>query len=143
MNKYGNWQRTAGENLAYNGNAVKDPASIVTQLVIDTGVPSKGHRKNIFSTAFTIMGAAVGNHKQYSKMVCEDFAGGFSSSGSAQPAKVNAANPARSAAAKSAGCDGVVKVTRNGNMVTTRCTNFSGGWSQRTAYSPQMLMVLL
>ena len=31
------------------------------------------------------MGAAVGYHAKYKQMVCEDFAGGFSSTGSAKP----------------------------------------------------------
>ena len=42
-----------------------DPKEIVLQLIIDDGVKSRGHRKNIFDEKFTKVGLSVGPHKVY------------------------------------------------------------------------------
>ena len=74
INRYGKWDRAAGENIDYgNGSARK----IVTSLLVDDGVPSRGHRRNLLDKAFTLIGVAVGPHPVYRHMCVMDFAGAY------------------------------------------------------------------
>lgn len=63
--------KAAGENCSYG---IATPKEIVIQLLVDSGVESRGHRKNILSKDFTFAGAAIGPHKSYNVMCCIDFA---------------------------------------------------------------------
>lgn len=71
MNRYGNWSGTAGENIDYGNNI---PERIVMSLIIDDGVPGRGHRENIFNPNFNVVGIAVGTHKSYNYMCVMTFA---------------------------------------------------------------------
>lgn len=74
MERYGAWLKTAGENIDYgNQNARR----IVLSLLIDDGVPSRGHRANILNPDFKAVGIACGPHKRYRYMCVMDLAGGF------------------------------------------------------------------
>lgn len=59
-----------GENISYGSSIAED---IVLKLVIDDGVPSRGHMKNIMSSSFHRAGVAIGPHKQYRYMCTIDF----------------------------------------------------------------------
>ncbi len=74
MSRHGKWLKTAGENCAYGSGKARQ---IVIQLIVDDGVPSRGHRANIFNPAFTVVGIAVGRHPTYGFVCVMDFAGGF------------------------------------------------------------------
>lgn len=71
---HGEWMGRIGENIGYGP---QDPRSMVMQLIIDDGVPDRGHRKNTFSEAFTTAGVACGSHTRYGIVCVIDFAGGF------------------------------------------------------------------
>jgi len=64
----------AGEDIYYGSMS---PAEVVRQLIIDSGVPGRGHRTNIFTAGFKAAGAGCGRHTIYRSMCVIDFAGGF------------------------------------------------------------------
>jgi len=74
MKRYGQFLVTAGENIGYGP---KRGDFVVMGLIIDDGVPGRGHRKNIFNKAFKVVGIACGPHRGYGTMCVIDFAGGF------------------------------------------------------------------
>jgi|SRR5579872_5385419 len=59
------------ENCDY-GNA--DPLDIVMSLLIDDGIPSLGHRKNILHPGLNYVGIAIEKHKTYRMNCVMDFA---------------------------------------------------------------------
>jgi uncharacterized protein YkwD len=74
IERQGKWERSIAENIGY-GPA--DSRSMVMQLIIDDGVPGRGHRKNQFNPAFGTAGVACGPHSRFGNMCVIDFAGGF------------------------------------------------------------------
>lgn len=74
MERYGQWQQTAGENIAYGQNNAQ---RIVIGLLVDDGVPSRGHRKNILNTDFGVVGVSHGTHPKIRNVTVMDFAGEY------------------------------------------------------------------
>jgi uncharacterized protein YkwD len=76
LNRYGRWEISAGENISYGYH---DARTIVTSLLIDDGVPSRGHRKNLLNNSFSLVGVNIGPHRVYRDMCVMDFAAGYTS----------------------------------------------------------------
>lgn len=55
----------SAENLAYGYRHGRD---VVVQLLVDDGVPGRGHRKNLFKHELNASGVACGPHKTYRHM---------------------------------------------------------------------------
>jgi uncharacterized protein YkwD len=76
IDRYGKWNKCAGENISYGYN---DARKIIAALLIDDGVPSRGHRKNLLDNNFNHVGVDIGPHRVYGEMCVMDFAGGYTS----------------------------------------------------------------
>ena len=74
IERHGQWERQIAEDIGYGPS---DARNMVMQLIIDDGVPNRGHRTNIFSAAFDTAGVACGPHPRFGSMCVIDFAGGF------------------------------------------------------------------
>lgn len=81
ITRYGQGYTTAGENLAYGETTGR---GIVTQLLIDDGVPSRGHRTNIMNKGFLQTGVAFGTHPQFRTMCAITYAAGYVSNASTE-----------------------------------------------------------
>ena len=77
VNRYGRWRSTIAENMAFGQYGENDARTVVMQLLVDDGVPNRGHRSNIFDVAFTVVGVSCGPHVTYEAMCVVDYAGGY------------------------------------------------------------------
>jgi uncharacterized protein YkwD len=74
VERHGQWDRQLAENIGYGPTGARN---MVMQLIIDDGVPDRGHRKNTFSAAFRRAGVACGSHPRFGSMCVIDFAEKF------------------------------------------------------------------
>jgi uncharacterized protein YkwD len=74
MNRYGAWQRKVAENIAYGGRSAR---GVIVQLIVDDGVPDRGHRMNIFDPEYRVVGVGCGPHVRFGDMCVIDFAAGY------------------------------------------------------------------
>lgn len=72
--RHGTWLQTVGENIAYGP---EHGETIVVGLIVDDGVPVRGHRKTVFSPEYRVVGVAVGDHPGFGTMAVMVHAGGF------------------------------------------------------------------
>jgi hypothetical protein len=68
----GVWAGVAGETISYGQPT---PRMVVAQLVVDFGVPDRGHREVIFDSGFQAAGVGCGSHAAHGEMCVIDFAG--------------------------------------------------------------------
>jgi uncharacterized protein YkwD len=74
VNRYGTWRKAVGENIAY-GYATAE--GNIIGLIVDDGVPDRGHRHNIFNPDFRYIGVACGYHSYYDIMCVMNYAGDY------------------------------------------------------------------
>ena len=65
VNRYGKWSGRISENMSFGPETGRD---VVSALIVDDGVPSRGHRKNLFDPEVRLVGLACGTHKTYRRM---------------------------------------------------------------------------
>lgn len=68
----GVWAGLAAETISYGEGS---PRQVIRQLVIDSGVPSRAHRQDLFSRSYQLAGVGCGPHAAYGVMCVIDFAG--------------------------------------------------------------------
>ena len=68
----GVWAGLSAEDISYGYD---EPRAVVRQMIVDSGVPGRGHRRNIFSGSYSVAGVACGPHRTYRAMCVIDFAG--------------------------------------------------------------------
>jgi uncharacterized protein YkwD len=74
LDRLGRWQSRVAENISTGED---DPRLVVIQLLVDDGVPSRGHRKNLFDPDLHQAGAGAATHSQYGMVCVIDYADGF------------------------------------------------------------------
>jgi uncharacterized protein YkwD len=74
MERYGQWRGAVAENIAYGENPARE---VVLQLLIDDGVPSRGHRDALLEPDWGVSGVACGRHRNYGQMCVMDYAVGY------------------------------------------------------------------
>lgn len=70
MRRYARWTGT-GEVIAYGSDRAED---VVLHLIIDDGVPGRGHRRILFNPAYTLIGTACAPHPVWRTVCVLDFA---------------------------------------------------------------------
>jgi uncharacterized protein YkwD len=90
LNRYGKWSTLWGENISYGKATARE---IVLALIIDDGLSSRKHRKNIFNPTFSYTGAAYGPHAHYRSVCSIEFAAGFVERGQGPSETLVARNP--------------------------------------------------
>jgi len=76
--RYGTFSKF-GECLWYGSDA-HDARSIVLDLIIDDGVPSRGHRNGVLNPEYDTVGVAYGHHTTFGMMAAMEFACGWEGS---------------------------------------------------------------
>jgi hypothetical protein len=62
LRRHGRWERRAAELIQYGG---ADARTIVALLIVDDGVPRRGHRFALFDPDYRRVGIAFGPHARY------------------------------------------------------------------------------
>jgi uncharacterized protein YkwD len=70
VRRYDPGRRFLGENIAYGSSRARD---IVVDLLVDDGVPGRGHRENLLRKDFFTVGVAVGPHAKYGSLCVIDL----------------------------------------------------------------------
>ena len=76
VERYGEWDVSTGENIWF-GSARAAAIDVVADLIVDDGVPSRGHRENMFSDKFNVVGVDLAAHAVYGLVVVMELAGAF------------------------------------------------------------------
>jgi uncharacterized protein YkwD len=75
LNAHGTWQMMYSENVDYG--PLLTGRDVVVDLLVDDGVPDRGHRRNIFDANAHIVGIACGPHPKLRSMCVIDQAYGY------------------------------------------------------------------
>ena len=74
LNRYGEWLTVMGENVSYGPVSGRE---IVVSMLVDDGVPNRGHRRNILNSQFHVVGVSIKHHPVYRYVCVIDFAGDY------------------------------------------------------------------
>lgn len=96
VNRYGRFSNGIGENIFYENDSARE---VVIGWLIDDGVATRGHRRNLLSSTYRFLGVSVGAKSSYGSMCVLTFAGDYSeaAAGKAQPTAAQPATPAPAA----------------------------------------------
>ncbi|MCP5102037.1 MAG: CAP domain-containing protein [bacterium] len=72
--RFGEPEGAWGENIDYGEDSAR---RVVMQLIIDDGIPDRGHRGKIFQADFGVVGVGFGVHRSYGTMCVMDFAASY------------------------------------------------------------------
>lgn len=89
VSRYGNWLNAVGENIVYQAAVTAREA--VMGLIVDDGIPGRGHRKNIFDSTYKATGISLGERSNFGTLCVITFAGGFTDQSPGAPTNKPAA----------------------------------------------------
>lgn len=69
ISRYGRWGGALSENVSYSAFATATARDVVIQLLVDDGVPGRGHRRNILDPTMRLIGVACDRHARFA-VVC-------------------------------------------------------------------------
>ena len=72
LKSQGVWAGMSAETISYGYASARE---VVVQLIVDSRVANRGHRKTIFGAGYSLAGVACGPHSAYGAMCVIDFAG--------------------------------------------------------------------
>ena len=75
IDRYGTWGVSYSENVDYG--QFRSGREVVEDLIIDDGVPDRGHRRNIFESSARVVGVACAPHLKYGSVCVIAQAGSF------------------------------------------------------------------
>jgi uncharacterized protein YkwD len=71
ISRYGTWDVAVAENIAYGSSTARD---VVVDLLVDDGVPGRGHRRNILNPESRFAGVGCARHTAYRVVCVIDYA---------------------------------------------------------------------
>ena len=71
--RHGRWSGALSENVSYSAYPA-EARDVVIQLLVDDGVPGRGHRRNILDPTMRVIGVACGAHPQFATVCVVDHA---------------------------------------------------------------------
>lgn len=74
IERHGRWTGGISENIHYGSSNARD---VVISLIVDDGVPDRGHRDTIFTRELRFAGVACGPHRTFRTMCVIDYAVGM------------------------------------------------------------------
>ena len=72
--RYGSWRESLSENIAYGPPTARD---VIIGLIVDDGVPARGHRVNLFDPGIRVVGLSCGAHSRFRRMCVIVHANGY------------------------------------------------------------------
>ena len=72
IEKYCEWEGTCAENIDFGSRTGVD---VVLSLLVDDGIKTRGHRRNLFKEDVKLVGVASGDHKEYETCIVIDMVG--------------------------------------------------------------------
>jgi uncharacterized protein YkwD len=76
IQRHGTWTIAIGEAISYGPYVADRGRDVIAQLLVDDGVPSRGHRKALFDKDYRLAGVSCGPHPTFETACVIDFAGG-------------------------------------------------------------------
>ena len=74
ITRYLEWDVTVCENIDFGATTGEE---IIISLIVDDGIPDRGHRKNIFNPKLTYLGVGAAVHAEYGICTIIDYVGGI------------------------------------------------------------------
>lgn len=76
IQRNGRWTIAIGEAITYGPYVADRGRDVIAQLLVDDGVPSRGHRQTLYDKDYRLAGVSCGPHPTFAMACAIDFAGG-------------------------------------------------------------------
>lgn len=76
IKRHGQWTVAIGEAITYGPYVADRGRDVIAQLIVDDGVPNRGHRTTLYDQDYRLAGVTCGPHPLFQTACVIDFAGG-------------------------------------------------------------------